>query len=62
MTMKCPACSQMLKRIEGVCSEYVCINPECVENKKARVQTHAEFYGLTHAEINANYRVALAKK
>jgi len=52
----------MLKRIEGVCGEYIRINPECVENKKARVQAHAEFYGLTQAEINANYRIALAKK
>ena len=61
MTMKCPACDQMLKRIEGVCGEYICINPECLENKKARVQAYAEFYGLTQAEIYANYRVALAK-
>ena len=56
--MKCPACGQMLKRIEGVCGEYICINPECLENKKA----HADFYGLTQEEINANYRIALAKK
>ena len=46
--MKCPACGQMLKRIEGVCGEYICINPE-------------EFYGLTQAEIYANYRKALTK-
>jgi hypothetical protein len=52
----------MLKRIEGVCGEYICINPECLENKKARVQGYAEFYGLTQAEIYANYRIALAKK
>jgi len=56
--MKCPACSQMLKRIESVCGEYVCINPKCFENMKARVQARAEFYGLTQAEINANYRIA----
>ena len=61
MTMKCPACCQMLKRIESVCGEYICINPECLENKKARMQAYAEFYGLTQAEIHANYRVALAK-
>jgi hypothetical protein len=60
--MKCPACNQMLKRVEGVCGEYICTNHECLENKKAHVQTHAEFYGLTQAEINANYRIALAKK
>ena len=59
--MKCPACGQMLKRIEGVCGEYICINLECLENKKARAQAPAEFYGLTQAEIYANYRVALAK-
>jgi hypothetical protein len=52
----------MLKRVEGVCGEYVCINPGCLENKKERVQAHAEFYGLTQAEINSNYRIALAKK
>ena len=51
----------MLKRIEGVCGEYICINPECVGNKKARVQAHAEFYGLTQADINANYHIALTK-
>ena len=51
----------MLKRIEGVCGEYICINSECLENKKARVQGYAEFYGLTQAEINENYRIALAK-
>ena len=51
----------MLKRIEGVCGEYICINPECPENKKAHVQAYAEFYGLTQAEINENYRIALAK-
>jgi hypothetical protein len=60
--MKCPACGQILKWIEGVCGEYICINPECLENKKARVQAHAGFYGLTQAEIDANYRVTLAKK
>jgi len=59
--MKCPACDQMLKRIEGVCGEYICINPGCLENKKGRVQAPAEFCGLTQAEIYANYRVALAK-
>ena len=59
--MKCPACGQMLKRIECVCGEYVCINSECRENKKARVQLYAEFYGLTQAEIDENYRVAFAK-
>ena len=62
VTMKCPACDKMLKRVEGVCGEYICINPECLENKKARVQGCAEFYGLTQTEIYANYRVALAKK
>jgi hypothetical protein len=51
----------MLKRIEGVCGEYICINSECLENKKARVQGYAEFYGLTQAEIYANYRIALPK-
>ena len=61
MTMKCPACAQMLKRIEGVCGEYICINPECLENKKVHVQAYAEFYGLTQAEIYENYRRALAK-
>jgi hypothetical protein len=25
------------------------------------MQEHAEFYGLTQAEINENYRIALAK-
>ena len=59
--MKCPACGQMLKRIEGVCGEYICINPGCLENKKVHVQAYAEFYGLTQAEINENYRIALAK-
>ncbi len=59
--MKCPACLQILKRIEGVCGEYICINPQCIENKKTGVQEYAEFYGLTQAEINANYRIALAK-
>ena len=59
--LKCPACGQILERIEGVCGEYICINPECLENKKAHVQAHAEFYGLTQADINANYRIALAK-
>ena len=52
----------MLKRIEGVCGEYICINPGCLENKKAHVQAYAELYGLTQAEINENYRIALAKK
>ena len=61
MIMKCPACDKMLKRIEGVCGEYICINPECLENKNARTQEYAEFYGLTQAEIEANYRAALAK-
>jgi hypothetical protein len=61
VTMKCPVCDKMLKRIEGVCGEYICINPECLENKKARVQAYAEFYGLTQADINANYNIALTK-
>ena len=61
VTMKCPACDKMLKRVEGVCGEYICINPECLENKKARVQECAEFYGLTQADINANYNIALTK-
>jgi hypothetical protein len=52
----------MLKRKEDVCGEYICINPECLENKKAHVQGYAEFYGLTQAEIYANYRIALTKK
>jgi len=52
----------MLKRIEGVCGEYICIDPECLENKKAHVQAYAQFYGLTQAEIYENYRKALAKK
>jgi hypothetical protein len=60
--MKCPACSKMLKRIEGVCGEYFCTNPECLENKKAHMQAYSEFYGLTQAEIYENYRKALAKK
>ena len=60
--MKCPACNQILKRIESVCGEYICINPECLENKKAHLQAYVEFYGLTQAEINANYCIALAKK
>jgi hypothetical protein len=60
--MKCPACGQTLKRIEGVCGEYICINSECLENKKTPTQGYAEFYGLTQTEIYANYRVALAKK
>ena len=51
----------MLKRVEGVCGEYICINPECLENKKARVQGSAKFYGLTQADINANYHLALTK-
>jgi hypothetical protein len=51
----------MLKRTEGVCGEYICINPGCLENKKARVHAYIEFYGLTQAEINENYRIALAK-
>ena len=62
VTMKCPACDKMLKRIEGICGEYICINHECLENKKAHMQGYAEFYGLTQAEIYANYRIALAKK
>jgi hypothetical protein len=57
--MKCPACGQMLKRIGGVCGEYICINSGCLENKKARMQEYAEFYGLTQAEIYANYTEAL---
>ena len=52
----------MLKRIEGVCGEYLCINPECPENQKVRVQGYAEFYGLTQAEVYENYRKALTKK
>jgi len=60
--MECPACSQILKRRESVCGEYICTNPECPENKKAYAQAYAEFYGLTQEEINANYRMALAKK
>jgi hypothetical protein len=52
----------MLKRKEDVCGEYICINPECLENKKARGQAYAEFYGLTQAEVYENYRIALAKK
>ena len=52
----------MLNRIEGVCGEYICINSECPENKKAHVQAYAEFYGLTQAEIYENYRRALTKK
>jgi len=60
--MKCPACSQMLKRKEDVCGEYICINPECLENKKIHMQGYAEFYGLTQAEIYENYHRALAKK
>ncbi|MCJ7560954.1 hypothetical protein MUO79_10125 [Candidatus Bathyarchaeota archaeon] len=47
----------MLKRIEGRCGEYICINTKCPENKKGH-QTYAEFYGLTQAEIDANYRIA----
>jgi hypothetical protein len=39
----------MLKRIEGVCGEYICTNPECPE-KRAQAETYA------------NYRMALAKK
>ncbi len=62
VTMKCPACDKILKRIEGVCGEYICINTECLENKKARVQGCAEFYGLTQADIYENYRIALAKR
>jgi hypothetical protein len=52
----------MLKRIEGVCGEYICINPGCLENKKASAQGYAEFYGLTQAEIYENYHIALSKK
>jgi len=60
--MKCPACDKILKQIEGVCGEYICINPGCIENKKAHGQEYAKFYGLTQAETNANYQIALAKK
>jgi hypothetical protein len=60
--MKCPACGQILQRIERVCGEYFCINPECPENKKTPAQGYAEFYGLTQAEIYENYHRALAKK
>jgi hypothetical protein len=60
--MKCPACGKMLERIEGVCGEYICINSECLENKKTPGQRHAKFYGLTQAEIYTNYRTALPKK
>jgi hypothetical protein len=60
--MKCPACSQILKRVEGVCGEYTCINPGCLENKKDHIQAYAEFYGLTQSEVDANYRIALTKK
>jgi hypothetical protein len=60
--MKCPACDQMLKRIQGVCGEYICINPDCLENKKEPLHAHAEYYGLTQAEIDANYRIELATK
>jgi hypothetical protein len=60
--MKCPACDKILKQIEGACGEYICINPGCLENKKARGQGYAEFYGLTQAEIYENYRIALTKK
>ena len=60
--MYCPACDKILKQIEGVCGKYIYINSECLENKKARVRGYAEFYGLTQAEINAYYRIALAKK
>ena len=52
----------MLKRIKGVCGEYICINTERFENKKARGQGYAEFYGFTQADINENYRIALTKK
>ena len=62
VTMKCPACDKMLKRVEGVCGEYICINPECLENKKAPVQGCTQFYGLTQADINEKYRKALTKK
>lgn len=60
--MKCPACGQLLKRREGVCGEYICINLECLENKKAHLPAYVEFYGLTQEEVYANYRRALAKK
>jgi hypothetical protein len=59
--MKCPACDQTLKRIEGVCGEYVCVNTECFENKKANLHSPAEFYGLTQEEIDTNYRKTLTK-
>ena len=62
VTMKCPACDKMLKQIEGVCGEYICINPGCLENKKTRGAGYAEFYGLTQAEIYENYQIAPAKK
>ena len=52
----------MLKRVEDVCGEYICINPACLENKKSRVQGYAEFYGLTQAEVYENYHRALTKK
>jgi hypothetical protein len=58
---KPPACGQLLKRREGVCRKYTCINLECLENKKAHLQAYAEFYGLTYEEVYANYRKALAK-
>ena len=60
--MNCPACDKILKRIEGVCGEYICINSERIENKKARAQGYSEFYGLTQADINENYQIALTKK
>jgi hypothetical protein len=60
--MKCPACGQILKRIEGVCGEYICINSECPENKKTSTQGYAEFYGLTQAEIHENFCRAHDKK
>jgi hypothetical protein len=60
--MKCPACDQVLKRVEGLCGEYICINTECLENKKANLHSLAEFYGLTQEDIDANYRLSITKK
>jgi hypothetical protein len=52
----------MRKRIKSVFGEYIWINPGCLENKKARLQGYAEFYGFTQADINENYRIALTEK
>jgi hypothetical protein len=60
--MKCPSCDQTLKRIEGVCGEYICLNLECLENKKAHVGAYKGFYGLTQTEICQNYRASFSKK